>query len=61
MVVIVIKYKKISVDVSWHILLLACVSQFDTMHPSMSLGAIFNDRNFSDTLNLLRVEEVIPI
>ena len=25
---------------------MACVPQFDTMHPSMSLGAIFNDRNF---------------
>ena len=24
----------------------ACVPQFDTMHPSMSLGAFFNDRNF---------------
>ena len=27
-----------------------CVPQFDTMHPSMSLGAIFNDRNFNDLL-----------
>ena len=34
MVVIVIRYKKISADVSWRILLLACVPQFDTMHPS---------------------------
>ena len=25
---------------------LACIPQFDTMHPSMSLGASFNDRNF---------------
>ena len=25
---------------------MACVPQFDTMHPSMSLGANFNDRNF---------------
>jgi len=25
---------------------MACVPQFDTMHPSMSLGAIFNDRIF---------------
>lgn len=25
---------------------MACVPQFDTIHPSMSLGAIFNDRNF---------------
>ncbi len=25
---------------------MACVPQFDTMHPSMSLGAFFNDRNF---------------
>ena len=24
---------------------MACVPQFDTMHPSMSLGAFFNDRN----------------
>jgi len=34
MVVIVIRYKKISADASWCILLLACVPQFDTMHPS---------------------------
>ena len=27
---------------------MACVPQFDTMHPSMSLGAFFNDRNFLD-------------
>ena len=46
MVVIVIRYKKISSDVFWHILLLACVPQFDTMHPNVSLGAFFNDRNF---------------
>ena len=46
MVAIVIRYKKISSDVFWHILLLACVPQFDTMHSSMSLGANFNDRNF---------------
>ncbi|MBD5089454.1 MAG: hypothetical protein HDT30_11725 [Clostridiales bacterium] len=26
---------------------MACVPQFDTMHPSMSLDAFFNDRNFS--------------
>jgi len=39
---------KISADVFWRILLLACVPQFDTMHPSMSLGAFFNDRNFLD-------------
>ena len=26
---------------------MACVPQFDTMHPSMSLGANFNDRNFN--------------
>lgn len=44
MVVIVIRYKKISADVSWRILLLACIPQFDTMHPSMTLGANFNDR-----------------
>ena len=25
---------------------MACVPQFDTMHPSVSLGANFNDRNF---------------
>ncbi len=25
---------------------MACVPQFDTMHPSMTLGANFNDRNF---------------
>lgn len=30
-----------------HVLSLACVPQFDTMHPSMSLGAIFNDRNMT--------------
>lgn len=40
MVVIVIKYKKISVDVSWHILLLSCVLQFDTMQPRPTLGVI---------------------
>ena len=50
MVVIVIRYKKISADVSWRILLLACVPQFDTMHPSVSLGANFNDRIFADKL-----------
>ncbi len=26
---------------------MACVPQFDTMHPSMTLGEIFNDRDFS--------------
>ena len=31
------------IDSRWHTLLLACVSQFDTMHPSVSLGANFND------------------
>lgn len=31
----------------WHILLLACVPQFDTMHPRLSLGANFSDRNFN--------------
>lgn len=30
----------------WYVLLLACVPQIDTMHPSMSLGANFNDRDF---------------
>ena len=25
---------------------MACVPQFDTMHPSMSLDAFFNDREF---------------
>jgi len=25
---------------------MAYVLQFDTMHPSMTLGAFFNDRNF---------------
>ena len=25
---------------------MACVPQFDTMHPSVSLGANFNDKNF---------------
>ena len=25
---------------------MVCVPQFDTMHPSMSLGANFNDRDF---------------
>jgi len=29
----------------WYALLLACVPQFDTMHPSVTLGAKFNDRN----------------
>jgi len=47
MVPIVIRYKKISADVSWRILLLACVPQFDTMHPSVTLGAEFNDRNIA--------------
>ena len=47
MVVIVIRYKKMSSDVSWRILLLACVPQFDTMHPSVTLGAKFNDRNIA--------------
>ena len=46
MLVIVIRYKKMSAVVSWRILLLACVPQFDTMHPSKCLGANFNDRNF---------------
>lgn len=43
MVVIVIRYKKLSADVSWRIVLLACVPQIDTMYPSVSLGAFFND------------------
>jgi len=34
------------VDICRNTVLLACVPQFDTMHPSMSLGANFNDRNF---------------
>ena len=34
------------VDICRNTVLLACVPQFDTMHPSMSLGAFFNDRNF---------------
>ncbi len=29
---------------------MACVPQFDTMHPSISLGANFNDRIFADKL-----------
>ena len=33
--------------IEWHTVLLACVPQFDTMHPSMLLGANFNDRNAS--------------
>ncbi len=28
---------------------MACIPQFDTMHPSMSFGAFFNDRDF-DTI-----------
>ena len=32
---------------------MACVPQFDTMHPSVSLGANFNDRN-SELLLLFR-------
>lgn len=31
-------------------LVMAYIPQFDTMHLSMSLGAIFNDRNFMDAL-----------
>ena len=37
MVVIVIRYKKISADVSWRILLLACVPQFVLIHSCMTL------------------------
>ncbi|MDE7332404.1 MAG: hypothetical protein K2O16_09175 [Lachnospiraceae bacterium] len=29
---------------------MACIPQFDTMHPSMSLGANFYDRIFADKL-----------
>ena len=35
--------------------MVACVPQFDAMHPSMSLGANFNDRN----LNHLYIESKI--
>ncbi|MDE7327792.1 MAG: hypothetical protein K2N63_16190, partial [Lachnospiraceae bacterium] len=28
---------------------LACVPQFDTMHPNMTLGANFNDRNLTNS------------
>ncbi len=57
MVVIVIRYKKISADVFWRMLLLACVPQFDTMHPSVSLGAFFNDRNLS-VFDVARVRRI---
>ena len=39
------EYFKKDIDSHWHTLLLACVPQFDTMHPSMTLGANFNDSN----------------
>ena len=39
------EYFKEDIDSRWHTLLLACVPQFDTMHPSMTLGANFNDSN----------------
>ena len=37
--------KNVKIFVGTRSYLLACVPQFDTMHPSMSLGAFFNDRN----------------
>ena len=37
------------VDICWHTVLLACVPQFDTMHPIMTLGANFNDRNLTNS------------
>ena len=30
---------------------MACLPQFDTMHPSISLGAFFNDRTYPTKLN----------
>ena len=39
---------------------MACVPQFDTMHPSMSLGAFFNDRNFTERIGEVKILEKKP-
>lgn len=39
----------------WYVLLLACVPQFDTMHPSVTLGAFFNDRIFTNSFLKLQI------
>ena len=41
--------KNVKIFVGTRSYLLACVPQFDTMHPSMSLGANFTDRIFTNS------------